>query len=148
MTKDKIFEIEVPIAGEIHLYQTDLICNSCGKRLQNGEYLYFCMKCKDDLCSKYGCLKKHAGHSFFRWGRIETDTPIEELIAKRPAPPSATKPYKPLGPTMGVPMAPPSAPPPPIKGPTINSGALSALRTEMLKELKCLMTKMKDDDQE
>lgn len=147
MTKEKLFEIEVPIQGETHLYETDLICNSCGKKLQNGEYLYFCMKCKDDLCSRYGCLRNHAGHGFFRWGKIESEIPLEELIKSRPAPPSASVPLKPSVPTMGVPAAPPKAPSPPIKGPTITSGPISMLRTEMLKELKCLMSKRKEDEE-
>ncbi|MHA1266742.1 MAG: hypothetical protein ACTSRS_16015 [Candidatus Helarchaeota archaeon] len=75
MVKYKEFEIQVPIDGEPHIYKTDLICNSCGKKLKNGDYLYFCMKEHDDLCSNYNCLKKHAGHRFFRWGKIESGSP-------------------------------------------------------------------------
>ena len=145
---EKVFRVEIPIAGEIHIFETDLICNSCGKRIKNEEYLYFCAKCKDDLCSGYNCLKKHAGHSFFRFGKIQSESSIDEMIASRPAPPKGTsKPPIKIS-AIGLPMAPPMAPAagppaPPTKDPTINTG-ISILRTDMLKELKrlkCIMEK-------
>jgi hypothetical protein len=160
---EKIFEIQVPIEGEIRVYKTDLICNSCGKRLDDGEYLYFCAKCEDDLCSSYACLSKHAGHRFFRWGKIDTGKgpSIDDLIKNRPAPPkkgTAQPPIKistigvpmappaaPPPPPLGVPAAPAAGPPPPVRGPTILTGAAS-LRASLLTELKCLMKKRKDDE--
>ncbi len=135
--KMKEYEIEVPVDGQVHIYKTDLICNSCGKKLGDGEYLYFCMKDKDDLCSNYNCLKKHAGHRFFRWGRVELGIRTEGPqinTASRIGPPSAatklvsvlksTIPSPPAAPagattpirTTALPGAPPSLPmgPPPI----------------------------------
>ena len=78
--KEKIFQIEIPIAGKTHVFKTDLICNSCEKKIENGHYLYFCRKCNDDLCSDPDCLKKHAGHTYMRFGKVETDQPLDELI--------------------------------------------------------------------
>ncbi|MHA1132303.1 MAG: hypothetical protein ACTSQI_09010 [Candidatus Helarchaeota archaeon] len=159
MRTEKIFEIQVPIEGKIKTYKTDLICNSCGKQLKDGDYLYFCAKCEDDLCSNFECLSKHAGHRFFRWGRIDSGTgpSINDLIKNRPAPPRRGEsrppikihtlgvpmapPAAPSGPALGVPNAPPEGPPatlsPPISGPTIRMG-LGELRSSMLKELKSL----------
>ena len=143
------------------------VCNSCGKKLGDGEYLYFCMKDKDDLCSNFNCLKKHAGHRFFRWGRVELGIKTEGPqinTASRIGPPSAasklasvlthTLPSLPAAPpagppikTLGVPMAPLGAPPAaPAEGPIIKAGlpAFTTLRDEMLKELK----RMKDITEE
>ncbi len=160
MSKEKqVFELKVPIEGKIVTYKTDLICNSCGKQLKDGEYLYFCMKEKDDLCSSFQCLRKHAGHRFFRWGRIEMEGSIDHLVKSRTAPPTSSSPLKPTHPPMGVPIAPPMAPPtapslpagPPTKGPVITPSIL-ALRTEMLSELsrlsKIISTAKEDLDED
>ncbi|MFX1293333.1 MAG: hypothetical protein ACFFD2_00545 [Promethearchaeota archaeon] len=172
MAKAKEYAFEIPIEGKIHILKTDLICNSCGKELKNGEYLYFCMKEHDDLCSSYRCLKKHAGHGFFRWGKIDLGLPEAKnaqevsamsvlkaplsMPAAPPLPPpigvptaSASGPPKhPLGPPMGVPSAPTSGPPcPPPKGPTIRTGpaSLLSLRDDMLRELRRLKKIMKGE---
>jgi hypothetical protein len=170
--KMKVYEIEVPVDGQVHIYKTDLICNSCGRQLGDGEYLYFCMKDKDDLCSNYNCLKKHAGHRFFRWGRVELGVKTEgpqintasrigppsaasklvtilspTIPSRPPAPPCAPSPIKttiaPGGPP-SLPMAPPA---PPADGPVIKAGlpAFTALRDDMLMELKRLKTIVKGE---
>ncbi|MHA1649843.1 MAG: hypothetical protein ACTSYB_06600 [Candidatus Helarchaeota archaeon] len=147
MGKERIFEIELPIGGKLYRYQTDLICNCCGKLIDNGEYLYFCIDCEDDLCSSYECLKHHAGHRFFRWGRIETETPIEKLVHARPAPPKGSEGTPIKIQTQSLPAISPADPSsqtpsePPGKRPIINSGLLN-LRTEFLKELNRLKSIM------
>ncbi len=146
MGKAKEYSVEIPIQGKKHLFKTDLICNSCGRQIPAGEYLYFCVNDKDDLCSKYECLKKHAGHQFFRWGKVQlvsdptTQDPkvmitssLTSLVPKRPAPP------------MVAPAA-PGAPPAPIKGPLVNTAMLS-LRSNMLTELKRLKCVMEAEDE-
>jgi len=164
----KEYEIQVPVDGLIHIYKTDLVCNSCGKKLSDGEYLYFCMKDKDDLCSNYRCLKKHAGHRFFRWGRIEmgsgTITP-DINIATCLAPPSAsrsintlfqstlpTAPVAPAGPPSLPGKAPARAPPSQQPGaePVIVAGipAFASLRNDMLMELSRLKTIVQGEDEE
>jgi len=169
--KMKDYEIEVPVDGRVQIYRTDLVCNSCGKKLGDGEYLYFCMKDKDDLCSNYNCLKKHAGHRFFRWGRVELGVKTTEgpqiNTASRIGPPSTasklasvlthTLPSLPAGPpaappgkTLGVPLTPLGAPPAaPAEASVIKAGlpAFTTLRDDMLKELKRLKTIMEDDSQ-
>jgi len=174
MSKMKEYEIEVPVDGQVHIYKTDLVCNSCGKKLGDGEYLYFCMKDKDDLCSNYNCLKKHAGHRFFRWGRVELGGKIEgpqintttriappsvsrklvsvpfSTIPSLPAAPPAAPPAGPPIKTIGVPMAPLGAPAAaPAEAPVIKAGlpAFTTLRDDMLKELKRLKTIMEDDSE-
>ena len=147
MGKMKEYEIKIPIQGKTHIFKTDLICNACGSKIQNEEYLYFCVNDKDDLCSKYECLKKHAGHQFFRWGKIQlssdpnTQKPtamvtssLTELVPKRPAPP------------MIAPAAPGAPLPPPTKGPLVNTAMLS-LRSNMLAELKRLKCVMEAEDE-
>lgn len=141
MGNEKEYVIEIPIQGKIHVFKTDLICNCCGKKIQNGEYLYFCVNDKDDLCSKYDCLKEHAGHQFFRWGKVQLQsdpdtqklTPIitsslTSLVPKRPAPPAAPAPGAPA-----------------TKGPLVNTATLS-LRSALLSELKSLHCVMEEED--
>lgn len=113
MADYKQFEIQVPIDGEVHIYKTDLICNACGKKLKNGDYLYFCMKDHDDLCSSYKCLKKHAGHRFFRWGLIEKGSPHSTSDLKVTTTSSAARSFSLLaGPTLpAAPRAPAASPP-------------------------------------
>ena len=148
MGKIKEYEIQIPIQGKMHIFKTDLICNSCGSQIQNGEYLYFCVNDKDDLCSKYECLKKHVGHQFFRWGKVQLGSDpktqqlkvmitssLTSLVPKRPAPPMAL-------PTASAPGAPPA----PTKGPLVNTAMLS-LRSNMLTELKRLKCIMEAEDE-
>jgi len=147
----KEYSIEVPIEGKTYIYTTDLICNSCGKTLQDGDYLYFCMDEKDDLCSGFNCLKKHAGHRFFRWGKIQMG-PEKPDFSARPAPPSGHSYAKPIKTALlpGIPTslpAAPSAPSGPLKSDP-STLSLSTLRTEMLRELKCLMRVEKEDSGE
>ncbi len=138
MNKNIKYEIEIPIQGKTHLFKTDLICNSCGKQIQDGEYLYFCANDKDDLCSAYECLKKHAGHQFFRWGKIQLKSDTQKQIPMITSTLTTMVP-KISVPSAAVPAAPAAGAPP--KAPLVNTATLS-LRTALLSELKrlkCLM---------
>ncbi|NVM55497.1 MAG: hypothetical protein HWN66_17450 [Candidatus Helarchaeota archaeon] len=132
MGKEKEFKIEIPIQGKKHVFKTDLICNSCGKKIEPGNYLYFCVNDEDDLCSNYECLKKHAGHQFFRWGKVQLESD--------PKTPTVTSSLSTLVPTRPPAVIAPGAPaeaPPPTETPLVNTATLS-LRTSLLSELKRL----------
>ena len=144
MGKFKEYEIEIPIQGKSHIFKTDLICNTCGSQIQNGEYLYFCVNDKDDLCSKYECLKKHAGHQFFRWGKVQLESDPKTQEQSVMVTSSLTS-LVPSRPPMAVPTAPAPGAPPPTKGPLVSTASLS-LRTSLLSELKrlkCVMERTK-----
>jgi hypothetical protein len=148
---EKSYSIEVPIDGKTYIYSTDLICNSCGKELQDGDYLYFCMDEKDDLCSSFNCLKKHAGHRFFRWGKIQMG-PVKPDFSSRPAPPTGHSSAKPIKTALlpGImPSLPagPLAPQAPLKSDP-SAMSMMTMRTEMLRELKCLKSVMKEESEE
>lgn len=138
MGKMKEYEIKIPIQGKMHVFKTDLICNSCKGQIKNGNYLYFCVNDEDDLCSKYDCLSKHAGHQFFRWGKIE----LEEDPATSEKTAMITSSLTSLAPA-APPMAAPSAPAGPA--PLANTAMLS-LRSDMLCELKRLKCVMEDEE--
>ncbi|MFX0094464.1 MAG: hypothetical protein ACFFBD_22190 [Candidatus Hodarchaeota archaeon] len=95
MSPVKKHKVPVFYRGKKRFYETDLVCNSCGKQFIVGTYFYICPKDGDDLCSSFDCRIRHTGHGLARFQlksgqQIVPDEAgvmiVEPMVASQPVP--------------------------------------------------------------